>query len=320
MPRFAVIYGDKEQPKETWMQYTTPERVNEWDTPQHATEIVRERNAHMREHKNRTIFMIKRLPDVVDYRARELANGIELFEYQGDTYHMATHKDGMVSYYQTLPAAYDDRRTEMKLGRYLKGYLKHLTDNEISEISAKLGVLCGDSVVQFARTREEIREVYENGPRSCMSGSARSFNSDHVHPSEAYATDDIAVAFIKRDDDRITARAVCNMKDKKWVTIYGDSVRMDQLLLNLGFTHEYNALLDCRFLKIPVRDASYAMCYQDGDITLAHLDDKYLIGSQNKGAYSSEYGYVTIQATEANHQTCGNDDEDYDDGGGYDDY
>ncbi len=317
MPRFVVIYGPSDQPKETWQPYG----ASVYENPQEATVVVKEQNTAARAADTKTIFMVKRLPDVVDYKARELAKGIELFEHQGAEHHMATFENGIISYYPLLQNAYDDRRTEMKLGRYLKGFVKSLDDNQISDICAKFGVACGDSTVQFARTRAEIREVYENGPRSCMSGNASQYNSDGVHPSEAYATEDIAVAFIRRDDGRITARTVCNMKDKKWVSIYGDSVRMSELLTAQGFTHDYNCLVGCRFLKIPVRDGSYALCYQDGDITVANLDDTYMIGSNTKGAYSNECGHVTDHAINCDYQTCGEDgDDDYcddDDDDGY---
>lgn len=87
---------------------------------------------------------------------------------------------------------------------------------------------------KFAYTREEIRKVYEDGPASCMCGSANRFFKNKIapHPVEVYAGGDLAVAYIQRKSGKISARVLAWPEKKIYNRIYGDDATMLQSLLN----------------------------------------------------------------------------------------
>lgn len=315
MPRFEIIYGERNQPKETWTgkhvvnQFDEVSfrnrRIVEWNDPKEAAALVKRLNAAMRDGGHTRIYMLNKLPEPVDYLAREAAREDYLpFEVQGEAYHCAELKGAEVSFYTKLDDAYSDRRTTMKLGRYLRQFTVK-NDNEIADICARNGVECNDRMLHFARTREEIKKVYASGPRSCMSGD--SFGS--VHPAEAYASPDISVAYIADPDNenRITARAVCNEMTKEFNSIYGDHARLRPMLEAAGYKkHEkYHYLQGCRLLKIDI-GKGYACPYIDSDDSVGpHPDDEnYMLVMSDGGAYTSEYGYISYDYD-------GIDDDDY---------
>lgn len=224
-------------------------------------------------------FLIKPCPFPYEYMEREYSKeGFKPFETQGQNYHCAflTEKC-MISFYESPEKGEKDRRTEMKLGRYLRRF-SHLDDNKISEIAARYGAMMGDSVLKFATTREEIKLVYMDGPNSCMAGD---MNYDGFHPAEAYASPDLAVAYLDRDGD-ITARTLVNVVTKRYIRIYGDTARLRELLEKEGYCHSNFTLAGARLLKI-YRDedkTSVLLPYFDGCITKVHYnddDEEYLI-------------------------------------------
>jgi len=314
MAQFQIIFGPREQSKDEWTGVYThyvvrPDKgmvaLYEFGSPQEAAALVKELNENMRKLGASIVYMMKRLPDVVDYVSREAAReDYKPFEVQGDAYHCAELIGAEISFYVNLHDAYDNRRTTMKLGRYLRTYTAR-TDNEIADICARNGVACGDSTLQFTNEREKIKWVYENGPRSCMSDRATSYNSDGVHPAEAYATDDIRIAFIERDN-RVTARAVVNEKEKTFYTVYGDRERIIPALDTAGYARtDDGCLIGCRLLKLEISRNRYATPYIDGDGGLDSHDDKHHIVT-NGGCYPGEEGCITQDYEEPY------DDDDYD--------
>jgi DNA-binding PadR family transcriptional regulator len=79
------------------------------------------------------------------------------FEIQGHDFHMAELKGDKISYVAMLNHAEDNRRTEIKLGRYLREFTE-LTDNEATLLA--LVVRAGPI------TAYEIGKVYQNSPVS----------------------------------------------------------------------------------------------------------------------------------------------------------
>lgn len=318
MPRFQIIYGNKESSKEKWRRYihydTNGNRVQEWDNPQEPNGLVKSFNQMAKTHGHTYAYMLNRLPDAVDYLMRETAReDYKPFEIQGEEFHCAELKtDGTISYFNTIYDAYDNRRSNMKVGRYLRKYTSK-NDNEIAEICARYGFEFRDAVVHFARTREEIRHVYENGPNSCMSSDARGFAlGGNIHPAEAYASGDFEIAYLIRDDN-ITARTVVVPSKKIYVGIYGDYVRMKSALEELGYNRgtDHTDYYGLRFLIIP-HENKLALPYLDMNTYVAYDEKKEFLVCAPTGACYSEYGYIYDDLTCA-------DDEDYDDYG-YDDY
>jgi hypothetical protein len=315
MAEFQVIYGRKDQPKENWSVHTAWDYSGHavtattiWGNPQEANEICKRLNSDFKLCGENLAAMLKRLPDRVDYLAREATReDYQPFEVQGEVHHCAELRtDGTVSYYNTIYDAYDNRRMSMKVGRYLRKFTDK-TDNQISDICARYGFEFGDSQVLFAKTREEIRHVYEHGPRSCMSGEAIDYGA-HIHPAEAYASGDFEVAYLKRDE-RITARAVTIPSKKLWIGIYGDRERMKPALDELGYhqIEDDEAAIGLHLLCLHGYNDNIAVPYFDFFGGVRFNDDKTKLVITRHGAVAGEDGYLLSDLS----TPCSDDEDDY---------
>lgn len=129
----------------------------------------------------------------------------------------------------------------MKYGRLLKNLGQ--PDEEIQVESTKLTTLkvACQKELQFTTSSEEVIDVYERGPQSCMKGC------DSVG---VYATNDVAVAYIE-DGDKVIARAVVCINEeigKHYVCTYGFGEPLEYLLKKAGFIK--GDLEGCTILKV----------------------------------------------------------------------
>jgi len=197
------------------------------------------------------------LPPAVYRKLAEYGVNIEPLHF----IHASTDKPGMVAYTENERGAAQDRQVRTKFGKYLAKYHASTLDTpKIAELSALLRGKVQTNDVQWATTREDIREVYEEGPRSCMSYRASTYECFPYHPTEVYASEDCAVAYLVRDG-RITARTVCNMLDKEYTTFYGDAEVLRDLLQDAGFKH--GSLDGCRLLLLECNEG-IVLPYLDG--------------------------------------------------------
>jgi hypothetical protein len=114
-----------------------------------------------------------------------------------------------------------------------------LSPEEIAKISAAYSESTEENNLLFARTEDEIEDVYLRGPDSCMSHPQSDYRSP-FHPVRVYAAGDLAIAYIERKrrtdvSGRVTARTICWPEKKIYNTIYGDNVRLSPLLEKLGY-------------------------------------------------------------------------------------
>jgi hypothetical protein len=204
-----------------------------------------------------------------------------------------------ISYFRSREDAWDNKRTEMKLGRYLREFAPRLNDQIIGDACAKIGVAyVTDVVLKMARTREEIRNVYVNGPNSCMSGEDNVIGG--VHPVECYASDDLAVAYLDRDGD-ITARTLVNPQRMQYLRIYGDSIRLGTMLQKLGYRESSHALRDAKLLKIKIEDSNYSnhafLPYLDGNHTqVMDMGDHFKVWAEPERYSGNTSGYIRLNA------------------------
>ena len=135
----------------------------------------------------------------------------------------------------------DKKPIFMKYGRLLKNLGQ--PEEEIQIESTKLTTLkvACQKELKFTTSSEEVIDVYERGPQSCMRGC------DSVG---AYATDDVAVAYIE-DGDKVIARTVVCINEeigKHYVRIYGFGEPLEYLLKKAGFIK--GDLEGCVILKL----------------------------------------------------------------------
>lgn len=181
---------------------------------------------------------------------------------QGHFAHVCKKDPTKVAFTENDQKGEADRQTVIRPGRYLAKFFKDkLTAETISRLAATFNPESEKLELSLAETPKDCAEVYANGPGSCMSGCADSFESFPHHPAEVYGEGDLAVAYLKRGD-RITARAVVWPEKKIRSVIYGDDTRLGPLLDAAGY--ENGSVNGARVLKILHDSGSYVMPYVDG--------------------------------------------------------
>ncbi len=177
--------------------------------------------------------------------------------------HISIDKVSMIAFTENDQKGVRDRQTRMNPGKYLTKYFSEwLNKSDIAYLATQMGAEYNDdATLHFAKTADEIEDVYRKGPTSCMDGREddHAFDSPY-HPTRVYAGFDLELAYCRRDS-RITARALVWPDKKIHTRIYGDVVRMQRMLENDGYCS--GSLHGARITKDMDGDA-YIIPYLDG--------------------------------------------------------
>jgi hypothetical protein len=193
--------------------------------------------------------------------------------------HVANADPRMIAYTESADKGRRDIQTRVKPGRYLKRWFGDvLTDDEIKGWAEKFAGENATQELRFAREPDEIERVYVNGPRSCMSYDAASYESE-CHPARVYGAGDLAIAYIEPEAGSVTARVVCWPERKLWSRIYGDESRLAGLLEKAGFCRAGCGDFDgARLLKIEHDCDQYVCPYLDMADEVGIRGDYLVIG------------------------------------------
>lgn len=188
-------------------------------------------------------------------------------------YPRPARKEGMLAYTPSEEYGIDDRQLVVKPASYLFKHFSSWSDVYIENMAAEFIAAHRNVDVKFAMTREEIRDVYRNGPRSCMGGGGEDFCSDD-HPCIVYAAGDLAVAYLMDDDEYIKGRCVVWPDKKIRSRIYGSAI-LKVALEDMGYCP--GEFYGARISKIPdtYNPGSYLMPYLDGDCGVADCGDHF---------------------------------------------
>lgn len=229
--------------------------------------------------------------------------GLDLTPIDGHFAHKAIKVPANVAYTPSPEYGQVDKQTSVHIKTYLTRFYPNLT---IDQRRKMIWDYCGEDVSDglfFAKTAEEIKHVYIHGPGSCMSDDSY-YGLDGHHPSEAYASGDFEIAYLKINE-RITARAVVGVKDKIYYCVYGDGAKLREALHNNGFTEaDYGEpWYGLRLVLIDTNGNGYVCPYLDfnswvkveGDyLVVCGRNDAYRIDAQNtRGCtdYSEDHDY-----------------------------
>lgn len=189
-----------------------------------------------------------------------------------------------ISYTEPSPNGRTCKTVSSKIGRYLKKN-SSMTDPQIAEISALYRIkVVADLGITFARTREEIKKVYLEGPSSCMSHHLSDYSTDGIHPCEIYATPDVSVAYVKRKG-QITGRTVINEVKKTYVRFYGDEALLAEGLGLQGY--KAGNLDGCSLLLLKNDNDVIIAPYLDGSAGYVEVHKDMLLVSSD-GGYCAE--------------------------------
>lgn len=214
--------------------------------------------------------------------------------------------DLLVSYTESdIKGSRNLQSSGRKIGRYLQEFYPELDSVQIRDLAASITAKVLRLDIQFARTREEIKWVYTHSSQlaaSCMTHPIGHYNTPRgIHPTEAYASPDLEVAYLVKDG-MVSARTLVVPGKKVWVRLYGtEQTKLKSLLVKMGYTAGSSS--GARMLKIPNPDmtkkniVSFVCPYLDG-IGSAHMTDEYLVmGSHpTTGEHSSHNaeGYINF--------------------------
>jgi hypothetical protein len=162
------------------------------------------------------------------------------------------------------------RLVTMKPGRYIA---KFYPTHDAARYSALWHDWYQPAVLQFAKTADEIEEVYVNGPESCMSKEC--FDSC-IHPVRVYGDSDLQLAYARRGD-RITARALVWPERKIHGRIYGDEDRLSAALEAAGYKE--GKFQGARIRRI-LENGQYVVPYLDW-VQSARDDGDWLVIDRN---------------------------------------
>lgn len=287
---FEVLYGPVDQPVDEWdVQHTfsyddaKPKAVVYYDQntpPDMIQEYYVRRNNWELEYQAKNFpgqyplthrWIMRQVPEDQNYKARAEKNGWDIWELSYHPYNMARLSEDKteVTYYPTEKEARLDRPKTVKAVTYMRTVRGVHDEDDIAHYCSRYGIpYASEWELRFATTREEVRHVYVNGPRSCMSGE-NDMPYYGFHPTEVYACAPIAVAYMvsKNDPDHIAARTVVNMKSKGWIRIYGAHTQMERLLREAGYSRDPYCLQGHALLRIeattPDYRGTYPMPYAD---------------------------------------------------------
>jgi len=170
--------------------------------------------------------------------------------------------DGAITFVPDWKYGEDYLSVSMSPGKFLQKYYPFLSSKEVEDWIAN----CRNSSVslEILSDPSAIAEAYVNGPRSCMSHSAASYDLP-IHPSEAYgAPGDLQLAILKHRG-LVKGRALVWPERKYHGRVYGMVTELTQMLNAAGYTrHHFNG---ARIRKIKHKD------YDEGVYLLPWIDD-----------------------------------------------
>lgn len=155
----------------------------------------------------------------------------------GHYVHCSLNQKGMVAFTENEAKGKADRQTEIRPGRYLARFYPDLQKTDPDKVREWASTVDGAGELLFAKTADEIEEVYTNtteGAGSCMSKPADCYDSS-VHPARIYAGPDLQVAYFKDSSGKVAARALVWPEKKAVGRIYGDLQRLKTALLAAGY-------------------------------------------------------------------------------------
>lgn len=188
--------------------------------------------------------------------------------------HTSTQRPGMIAFTEDDAKGAADRQTQTKFGKYLKRYHGHLDAPTVAHLAGLLRIAVDVPTLFHADTRDDIADVYQSGPNSCMAHDADDYDTGGTHPTEVYAGPDTAIAYTKREG-RITARAVVNTTTMQHVTIYGDKEALQPLLDAAGYTR--GTLNGARCLYLENNNGDIIFPYVDGGADMVTVTGGYSV-------------------------------------------
>jgi hypothetical protein len=218
--------------------------------------------------------------------------------------HLSIKTPGLIAYTPTDEHGIADRQVTVKPGKYLTEFYSDIYSKErIDAFVEKVKATFDDALI--ATSADDIRQVYVNGPSSCMSHDDDYYWS-HVHPVTVYGDSDVACAYLG-ELRKVSARCLIYPEKKVYTRVYGDKT-LERILQRMGYSS--GTLNGAHIRCIPVdggrRRESYVMPYVDwcesADLVRVNGVNWFRLREDDRGEY---YTQDTDGVTgETEHYTC----------------
>jgi len=203
-----------------------------------------------------------------------------------------------------------DETRRMKLGKFIKRQAKTLSDEDVSNLVIEVRLLTTYDL-KFSTKPEVIAQRYKDledtGLQSCMT---HPFSNLTHHPCEAYGKPgNMGLAILRNSDNKIIARAICQMDNKSYTKIYGDHKALSAILDSKGYfwsehfdEADFNYLTDDDTGEIifPYLDA------EDDDGRRVDVRHKTIVSAAESGDYcaKSQYGDLPEEEDQYDGDAC----------------
>ena len=186
----------------------------------------------------------------------------------------------LVEYFASEKDLKRGKRTQIKIGKYIRSRFANMSDERIAEFSNVYTDNNHALEIRFTCSAEKIVEIYgRQSMRSCMTkGEQISHKVDGVltHCCAVYGDTGHADVFLAYGirGNKINSRALINMPEKKFNTVYGD-ISLKRGLKSLGFIR--GDLENCNIRKLKTDNGDILMPYIDGENRLVDKGDYFII-------------------------------------------
>ncbi|CCV12973.1 hypothetical protein [Mesorhizobium sp. STM 4661] len=180
-----------------------------------------------------------------------------------DHFACVSDKDpAMVSYFASENSGKLDRRTNVHVNRYLLEFYSFLPVDTRRRL---VWNFTGENPANllFASTAEDIVDIYERGPSSCMSHESSYYAPDE-NPTAAYAGPDLQLAYVNDEYGDPVARTVVWPAKKIFSTIYGDEEKLLPELKKLGYRKSF---FEFEGARLTLRRAGGYFAYDGEDVS-----------------------------------------------------
>jgi len=213
--------------------------------------------------------------------------------------HISRKHPNQVAYTPSNDYGTRGREIRVKPGRYLAKFFGDvLTAREIKHYTMMFQDKHGAELeeIHYATTEDDIENVYETGPNSCMvyDREERYIESD-IHPVRVYNSPDLAIAYVKTARGSVKQRTVCNMVEKQYTVVYGEG-NLSTMLRDRGFT--CGNIHGCRIKKITDNNGDHLMPYLDGDTYVKEHDANYWMAGDTGIECTSTDGWLHDHRTQ----------------------
>lgn len=218
--------------------------------------------------------------------------------------HVSAGDPTMIAFTASEAHGEADRQTRMKPGKFLKKYFPDMTARKVAYYAEWL--LSGeapcverdDLKLAFAYDAKEIVRVYSEGPSSCMAGSRAGTSS---RPVQAYASGDLAIAYVHDECGSIFARVLVYPKGKSYSRIYTqgrDSTEVEAFLKSqlrkdgyVSLNEEPDRMNGAKIVPVQILGMGYLPYLDRGGIKRESMEDGSVLYTLDRNSHCDETIY-----------------------------